>query len=227
MNIKELGKMMEGLLGLNYPAVAVKLAKSPGDMPEGYSEINDKIRHCEMIQKVRKEGIKFYATNENHLCKGGAHNIGVNQSPNIEDLEIKLHVKLGNFKTYESSKKTMELVPKIREQMYASVYAPLSDADFEPDSIVVITTPKIGLRLSQALLYSKGGRIHASFAGTQSLCGDAVAAVKLSGTANATLACNGSRKYAKIEDNEMVVAFPPSELENIIDALKHFREVWE
>ena len=226
LDVKELGKKLEELLGLEYPPVAVKLAKSKDEIPENYSEIENQVRHCEMVQIARKEGKKFYATLEKHLCKGGAYAIGILQNPPEPLATGKLYHKLGNFETEEAAIRTVEAIPRVKEEVYASVYSPLSDADFEPDSILVIATPKKGLRLVQALLYKEGGRFQGDFAGIQSLCADAVAAVKVRGVANATLGCNGSRKYARIEDGEMIFAFPPSDLENIVKALEHFKEIW-
>jgi len=226
MNISELGKKFEELLGLEHPAVAVKLAKSKEEIPEGYSEIEEPVRHCEMIQICRKENKKFYATVEKHSCKGGAYAMGILKNAPEPLATGKLYYKLGNFATEEGAVKTVEAIPKVKEEIYASVYSPLESCDFEPDVVVVITSPKRGLRITQALLYKEGGRFQADFAGIQSLCADAVAAVKVRGVANATLGCNGSRKYAKIEDGEMIFAFPPSELENMVEALEHFKEVW-
>ena len=226
MEIKGLGKKLEELLDLEYPAVAVKLAKSKEEIPEGYKEIEDEIRHCEMVQLARKEGKKFYATLDKHACKGGAYALGILQDPPEPLATGKLYHKLGNFESEEAARRTVEAIPRVEEKIYASVYAPLSDADFEPDAILVITTPKKVLRLVQALLYKEGGRFQGDFSGIQSLCADAVAAVKVRGRANATLGCNGSRKYARIEDGEMIFAFPPSDLENIVKALQHFKEIW-
>ena len=226
MELMELGKKLQEMVGLEYPAVAVKLVKSKEELPDGITELGESTRHCEMIQIARKEGKTFYAPVEQHSCKGGAFAIGVlHDAP--EPLKTgKLYHKLGNFETEDGAVKTVSAIPKVEEPQYASVYAPLNKANFTPDSIVVITTPKKGLRLVQTLLYAEGGRFQADFSGIQSLCADAVAAVKVRGVSNATLGCNGSRKYAEIKDDEMVFAFPPSELENIIKALEHFKEIW-
>jgi len=227
MDIKRLGEELEKLLELEYPAVAVKLARSKDEIPENYEEIEKEVRHCEMIQIARKERKKFYATGSKHLCKGGAYAIGILQNPPEPLATGKLYYQLGNFEKEEAAIKTVEAIPKVKEEIYASVYSPLSDADFEPDAILVITSPKKALRLVQGILYKEGGRFQGDFAGIQSLCADAVAAVKVRGVANITLGCNGSRKYAHIEDGEMIFAFPPSDLENIVKALKHFKEIWD
>ncbi|EHP83606.1 DUF169 domain-containing protein [Methanotorris formicicus] len=226
MDLKEKGAKLKELLGLEGSAVAVKLAKSKDEIPAGYEELGEEKRHCEMIQIARKEGKKFYATKEKHSCKGGAYAIGVVQDAPEPLKTGKLYHKLGNFATEEGAVKTVGAIPRVKEEMYASVYAPLEDADFTPDSIVVICTPKQGLRLTQALLYKNGGRFQADFSGIQSLCADAVAAVKVRGVANATLGCNGSRKYAEIADEEVVFAFPVDDLDNVIEALEHFKEIW-
>ncbi|WP_048057958.1 DUF169 domain-containing protein [Methanothermococcus okinawensis] len=229
MNIKEmneLGKKIQNMMGLKYPAVAVKLVKSEDEIPEGYEKLDGELRHCEMIQKARKENKKFYATIDNHLCKGGAYAMGLLQNPPEPLATGKLYKKLGNFSTDEAAMKTYEAIPKVKEPMYASVYAPLGDADFIPDSVVFLVEPKFGLRLAQGLLYKEGGRFQADFAGIQSLCADAVAAVKLRGVPNATLGCNGSRKYAKVADEEMIFAVPPEDLSKIAEAFDFFKTVW-
>jgi uncharacterized protein (DUF169 family) len=226
MDLKEKGAKLKELLGLEGSAVAVKLAKSKDEIPAGYEELGEEKRHCEMIQIARKEGKKFYATKEKHSCKGGAYAIGVVQDAPEPLKTGKLYHKLGNFATEEGAVRTVEAIPRVKEEIYASVYAPLEEADFVPDSIVVICTPKQGLRLTQALLYKNGGRFQADFSGIQSLCADAVAAVKVRGVANATFGCNGSRKYAEIADEEVVFAFPVDDLDNVIEALEHFKNVW-
>ncbi|NPA61969.1 MAG: DUF169 domain-containing protein [Methanococci archaeon] len=218
-------KLME-LMMLDKPFVAVKLAKSEGEIPEGYETLEEERRHCEMIQLARLERKKLYATVDKHLCKGGAYAMGVFRNPPEPLATGKLYVKLGNFKDEEAAKKTVEAIPKVEEEIYATVYAPLDETDFVPDSIVFIGEPLYALRLVQAMLYHKGGRFQADFSGIQSLCADAVAAVYTRKAPNMTLGCNGSRKYAGIKPEEVVVAFPPEKLKDIVEAIEYFRQVW-
>ncbi|MBP2143213.1 uncharacterized protein (DUF169 family) [Methanococcus voltae] len=226
MEILEMGNKLQELLSLKYPAVAVKLVKSKEEIPEGYEEVEQEARHCELVQTSRKEGKKYYAPVEKQMCKGGAYAMGILQNP-PKPLETGvLYHKLGNFETEEAAIKTVEAIPKVTEPMFAAVYSPINKVDFEPDAVIVLCTPKQALRLTQAINYVNGGRFEADFSGIQSLCADAVAAVKVRGKANATLACNGSRKFGKIEQEELIFSFPPKDLENIIKALEHFKEIW-
>ncbi|ABR54845.1 protein of unknown function DUF169 [Methanococcus vannielii SB] len=224
--IKELGLKLQEILGLEKPATAVKLVKSKEEIPNNYTEVENPVRHCEMIQNARTYGKKFYATLEKQACKGGAYAIGILQNPPEALKTGALYYKLGNFETEEAAIKTVQAIPKVKELMYAGIYAPLTETDFEPDAIIVLVTPKKGLMLTQALNYSLGGRFQADFAGIQSLCADAVAAVKTRGVANLTLGCNGSRAYAHIKDEELVFSFPLSDLENVVNALEYFKEKW-
>ena len=222
--IREYGKKIMELLGLDKPLVAVKLAKSKDEIPEGYELPEEAKRHCEWIQAARLEGKKLYAPAEKHFCKGGAYAIGVLKKPPKILVTGKLYVNLGNFIDENVAKQVVDAIPKVKEDIYASVYAPLTETDFVPDSVVFIGCALHCLRLVQALLCHKGVRLHADFSGIQSLCGDAVAAVYLRKTPNMTLGCNGSRVNAGVKPDELIVAFPPERLEDIVKALEHFKK---
>jgi len=90
----------------------------------------------------------------------------------------------------------------------------------------MVLTPRQALRVSQAYLKAKGGRISSDYSGIQSLCADAVVAVKERGIPNMTLGCSGSRKYAKIAEEEVIIGIPVKNFDEIVDALKTFKEKW-
>lgn len=213
------------LLGLKGSPVAVKLVKSADDIPEGYHKISEKKRHCEFVQDARTAGYKGYATAQEHLCKGGAGVMGIEALP--ESVATgKMYHQLGNFETAEGAQETVAAIPKTTENYYASLYSPLETAEYEPDVIVLVLTPKQALRVSQAYLRATGGRISSDYSGIQSLCADAVVAVAERGVPNMTLGCSGSRKYAKIADEEVILGIPSKNFVEIVDALKTFKEKW-
>ena len=90
---------------------------------------------------------------------------------------------------------------------------------FTPQVIVIVTTPRNMLKLAQSSLFRLGGRIHAEFSGIQSVCADATAQTYLTGQANFSLGCDGSRRFSGIGDDEMVMGFPAEMLPEIIAAL--------
>ncbi len=225
MTYETIGRELKELLGLKGSPVAVKLARTVDDIPAGYQKSDKKTRHCQFIQDARLNNFKGFATQDEHLCKGGAGVLGVEPIPDIVASGSTYH-KLGNFKTAEGALETVTDMPKMQERFYASVYSPLESAEFEPDSVVIIGTPKQALRVTQAYLNATGGRVSSDYSGIQSLCADAVVAVKQRGIPNMTLGCNGSRKNSGITDDELVIGIPAKDLSAIVDALKTFKEKW-
>lgn len=225
MSYKKMVKELNGLLGLKGSPVAVKLIKTAHEIPESYKKMDEKKRHCEFVQDARLKGSKGYATSNEHLCKGGAGVMGIEPLP--ESVATgSMYYKLGNFETAEGALETVNAIPRSEENYYASLYAPLDSAEFEPDVVVLILTPKQALKVSQGFLHKKGGRISSDYSGIQSLCADAVAAVKERGVPNMTLGCNGSRKFAEIADEEVIIGLPPENLKDVVEALKAFKGKW-
>lgn len=215
---EELSSKLKALLGLKGSPVAVKLAAAQGEIPAGMPELKEKVRHCEMVQKARA-GDVFYATRERHACAGGAGALGIAETP--EKITTgEFYFGLGRFKTPGSAKRTMDAVPRTGKHFVASMYAPLEKANFKPDVVVIIGNPKQLLKIAQSNIYEKGGRNIVGFSGIQSLCADAVAQPYNTGEMNATFGCDGSRKFAKIADDELIVGMPVAKLEGVVEALE-------
>ncbi|MDR3291558.1 MAG: DUF169 domain-containing protein [Methanobrevibacter sp.] len=190
-------------LGLNNSPIAIKLVFYKEEIPKEFERRDRKARHCEMVKEASL-GKKFYAISEDQSCKGGSAVLGLDDIPiKIETGEF--YYKLGRFKTVGSGKRTMDRVPKIDSKIFAILYSPLELANFQADIIIMITNPKQAMLVSQAIVYTLGGRIEANFAGIQSVCGDAVAGPYTTKNPNITLACSGSRKFAEFNDSELII----------------------
>jgi len=204
-------------LGLEKSPVAIKFILREEDIPEGIEKIDENIRHCEMVQRAA-QGEIFYATAEEQMCKGGASAIGLMETP--EKIKTgEFYQSLGRFKSLGSAKRTMESIPKIDPMMKAIIYAPLEEAKFDPDVIVVIGNPAQAMKLAQAMVYTRGGRVEASFSGIQSICADAVAGPFVNNAANITLGCSGSRQYAGIKEDEVIVGMNGENIGCVVTAL--------
>lgn len=215
---KTISKKMKDKLGLERSPVAVKLVLREEDLPEGVERISEPARHCEMVMRASRGEI-FYALGEDQECKGGAGAIGADEMP--EKVKTgEFYYGLGRFSSFPAAKRTLDLIPKIDLKFYAVVYAPLEKVEFDPDVIVVVCNPAQALRLVQALVYTKGGRVRGDFAGIQSICADAVAGPYMRGEANITLACSGSRQYSDIREDELIVGLTAENIECIMEALE-------
>lgn len=197
--------------------VAIKLI-SEDEIPEGFELIDEKIRHCEMVRKASL-GEKFYSTVEEQMCLGGAGAIGLRDMP--EKLANgEKYFSLGRFKDLDTAKSLTEKLSIIKERHWGIVYAPLDEANFKADVIQVITEPVGGMLLAQSIVYATGEKIKPSFAGIQSLCGDAFSNPYLEKGVNFTLGCDGSRKAADIKDNEMTIGISADKIDEVISGLE-------
>ena len=162
----------------------------------------------------------FYATAEEQMCKGGSAALGLEEPP--EKIKTgEFYYGLGRFSSVGSARTTMKSIPKVDTPMYALVYAPLEKANFDPDVIVIITTPAQAMILSQALVYTMGGRVEVDFAGIQSICADAVAGPFTRRQPNITLGCSGSRSYADVKDDEVIIGLTGENIGCVVNALEN------
>lgn len=215
---KKYCEVIESKIKLDAKPVAMKLIKTEEDLPEGYELIGEKIRHCEMVRKASL-GDKFYSTIDEQMCLGGAGAIGLRDMP--EKLANgEKYLSLGRFQDLETAKSLTAELSIIKDRSWGITYAPLDEADFEADIIQVITEPVGGMKLAQSIVYKTGKKIEPSFAGIQSLCGDAFSNPYLSKGVNFTLGCDGSRNAADIKDNEMTVGISSDMIDEVISGLE-------
>ena len=197
---------------------AMQIIESEDEVPEGFDLIGEKIRHCEMVRKASL-GEKFYSTVEEQMCLGGAGAIGLRDMP--EKLANgEKYFSLGRFKDLETAKSLTSKLSIIEDKHWGMIYAPLDEADFKADVIQVITEPVGGMKLAQSIVYASGEKINPSFAGIQSLCGDAFSNPYIEGSVNFTLGCDGSRKAADIKDNEMTIGISAEKIDEVISGLE-------
>lgn len=211
-------KVIESKIKLESKPVAIKLINSEDDIPTDIDLIDERIRHCEMVRKASL-GNKFYSTLKEQLCLGGAGAIGLRDMPKMLANGEKYY-SLGRFKDLETAKNLTSELSVVDKKSWGIVYAPLDEANFEPDVIEIITEPVSGMKLAQSIVYFTGDKIEPSFAGIQSLCGDAFAEPYMEKGVNFTLGCDGSRKAADIKDDEMTVGISNEKIEEVISGLK-------
>jgi uncharacterized protein (DUF169 family) len=222
--IKEInayGKEIIEFLKLETSPVAVALLPKGAEIPDKIQKVDQAMRHCQLMDRVRKTREEFYATLEDESCKGGAGALGLGKMPqNVASGEF-YYGTLKHFKSLEAAKRTIEKVPVIEAaSKVASIYAPLESASFMPDVVVIICSPKQVMLLTQAILYNEGGRLEAEFAGKQSLCSDAVAQPYLTGKMGITVGCSGSRTYTGIQESELTVGIPAKLLKDLVEGLR-------
>ncbi|MDR0438909.1 MAG: DUF169 domain-containing protein, partial [Methanocalculaceae archaeon] len=197
-NFVEFSAVFRKNLDLVGSPVAVKIVTAPEQIPENIPEIDERIRYCQMISLAR-DGMVFYATDRKHQCGGGAWALGLRaKAATMKSGEH--YYNLGKYESISSSRRTMDSVPNLPQETYATLCAPLEMAEFVPSVVLIFAKPKAMLKLAQTVLYRLGGRIYPQFSGIQSVCSDVTACVLLNGKPNFSLGCDGSRRFSGIAD---------------------------
>lgn len=214
---KENAEVFKNHIKLLSKPVAIKFFDNDDEIPEGIELIDGKLRHCEMVRKASL-GDKFYATLNEQTCQGGAGALGLrDMPPKVASGET--YYNLGRFESIEVAKETVGKLSVVPDKHTGIIYAPLEDASFEPDVIVIISEPVAAMKIAQSLVYADGDKVRPSFAGIQSLCGDAVANPIITGNVNITMGCDGSRKEADVKDNELAIGISKDKIDQVVESL--------
>lgn len=215
---QEYYKVFDEKIKLTSSPVAMKFVDSEDEVPEGIELISEKVRHCEMVKKA-SFGEIFYSTYEEQTCKGGAGALGLGDMP--EKLASgEKYQSLGRFKDLDVAKKTVDKLSIIPDKKWGIVYAPLEKANFAPDVVLIIAQPVAGMKIAQSIVFTLGDKVRANFAGIQSLCGDAVSYPYIEKDINITVGCDGSRKAAKVLDEELAIGISADKLDEVIENLQ-------
>lgn len=97
--------------------------------------------------------------------------------------------------------------------------APLSKLTFEPHVVAVYGNSAQVMRLVNAALHARGGRIESSTGGRLD-CAELVIQTMTTGEPKVVLPCNGDRVFGMAQDTEMAFAFPADRAAEIVDGLE-------
>jgi len=220
MEYKVLSERLKSLLNIQNEAVGLKLLKE-GESLEGY-ESSGKYTFCQFIMKAR-EGNKLLATADNVACANGSSALGFIPVPE-KILNGEFLSKLGSFQK-KGAQVTMELMPRFKQKQFSGIaLAPLPEADFEPDIIILETKPEHLMWLSLAAIHHNGGRLEFTSSISNGTCVDTTVIPFLKQKLNVSLGCYGCRNATSIPEENLLAGFPGSQLENILDALQLMSE---
>ncbi len=219
-SINKMGKELKDILDLDTSPVAVTFISKDKEIPGSIPRLGEELRHCAMMDRVRKGGGPFYAPLEDQGCDIGAASLGMGEACN-DLVSGAIYYSLGCFGTIEASKETFDQTPQMpANSVKAIVYSALEVTPLTPDVVTIVADPDRIMKLSQSLLYAAGGRIHSSFASLQSMCVESVAQPFLQERVNLSLGCTGSRVFGGLSKDEMSMGIPFGQMEELLVSLK-------
>jgi len=205
-------RQLQNLLGLRSPPVALTFQTAP---PANVPRVDAAGPSGCTYWKYAAEGRTFYTEAPDHYnCPIGAYTHGVDLPPErAEELEevVGTMVQLGYIR--------MEEVPGIprREGAFGvAVYAPLVDAPFEPDVVLVCGNARQMMLLAEAA-QAGGAGPEAGLMGRPTCA--AIPEAMRSQRGVASLGCIGNRVYTGLADDELYFALPGKHVAAVAEKL--------
>lgn len=203
---------LQQALGLTWPPVAIAFRDQP---PPDVSRVSSSLPAGCAYWTHAAQGHTFYTTPDDHYgCPVGAHTHGI-QLPGERAGEFESVV--GTMLALEYLRQEeLPAIPHRTESFGVAVYAPLSDASFDPDLVLVRGTPR------QVMLLSEAARAVGAFEDSATMGRPACAMLPQAdntGRGVTSLGCIGNRVYTGLGDGELYFTLPGAKLRAVIDKL--------
>lgn len=128
------------------------------------------------------------------------------------------------FEEDAESLKHQAAMYRVPAEYDAVVAWPLKAGVFdEPDVCMIYANPQQIMLLGNAVQYYGFSVLNATFVG-ESACSDSWAKAFVTGSFCMTIPCYGERKYGGVPDDEMIAAFPPTYIGDILKGLRQLRK---
>ncbi|MER3424812.1 MAG: hypothetical protein C4293_17915, partial [Nitrospiraceae bacterium] len=165
--------------------------------------------------RLAAEGHVFYTEAADHYtCPVGAHTHGVDLPP---DVAKELNGLVQNMVQMQYIKlEEIPLIPRRQQPFRIALYAPLADAPFEPDLVLVRGTVKQIMLLAEAA--QAAGVASGGATMGRPTCAILPQSLQTEKSA-ASFGCIGNRVYTGLADDEGYYAIPGTKVADVVDRL--------
>ncbi len=173
---------------------------------------------CQVIDMSRRYGWTIALTREDHICSLGITAIGFDKPLPIYNIGTLCE---GMYtETKEAGQRSEAAIDKFAPGEYETLLvAPLDRATFEPHVVCVYANPAQVMRLTQAALWKRGGRLASSFEG-RAVCADIIVTTMQTQQPQVILPCSGDRIFGQTQDHEMAFSIPWAWMDDIVEGLR-------
>lgn len=202
--------------------VAVKMCKDASEIPAKAKrparDLGFQAAICQAISFARHYGWALALDGDDLSCPLAKVVFGF--AP-LTDFYVEGHACAGLYTASPTAGAATEAqVSKFPTGEYVALVAtPLARAEFEPDVVIIYTSPAQVMRLVTAALWKNGGRIQSSFSGRID-CSDGVITTMQTQECQVILPCYGDRIFAQAQDHEMAFSVPHTKIETIAEGLE-------
>jgi MtaA/CmuA family methyltransferase len=174
--------------------------------------------NCQVIDMARRYGWTIALTREDSICSLGIAALGLEKPTHLHRSGTLCE---GMYtETKEAGRRSEAAVDQFRPGEYAGLLvAPLDRATFEPDLVCLYGNPAQIMRLTQAALWKRGGKLASSFGGRVD-CSEIIVTTMRTDQPQVILPCSGDRIFGQTQDHEMAFTIPWNQMEEIVEGLK-------
>jgi len=202
--------------------VAIRMAKPGEPLPERAKrpagDLGVRFANCQAISMVRRYGWTLALTREDSHCGPGMLGLGFGR-----ELPLSQEGSLcqGMYtETAEAGARSEAAVDRLAPgEFHALLAAPLERCEFEPHLVCVYGNPAQIMRLVQAALWKRGGKLTSSFGGRVD-CAEIIGTTMRTNECQVILPCSGDRIFGQTQDHELAFTIPLRRLEEVCEGLR-------
>jgi MtaA/CmuA family methyltransferase len=174
--------------------------------------------NCQVIDMARRYGWTIALTREDHICSLGIAALGFEKPTHLHASGTLCE---GMYtETKEAGRRSEAASDRFAPGDWETLLvAPLDRATFEPHLVCVYGNPAQVMRLTQAALWKRGGKLASGFSG-RIVCSDIIVTTMLSGEPQVILPCSGDRIFGQTQDHEMAFTIPWARMDEIVEGLR-------
>jgi len=202
--------------------VAIRMLKPGEPIPERAKrparDFKKLSMNCQVIDMARRYGWMIALTREDHICSLGIAALGFEKPTHLHASGTLCE---GMYtETKEAGQRSEAAVDSFTPGEYATLLvAPLDRATFEPHLVCIYANPAQVMRLTQAALWKRGGKLASSFGGRID-CSEIIVTTMRTDRPQVILPCSGDRIFGQTQDHEMAFTIPWNQMEEIVEGLR-------
>src|SRR5437667_2842094 len=166
--------------------------------------------NCQVIDMARRYGWMIALTRDDHICSLGITALGFDKPTHLYTSGTLCE---GMYtETKEAGQRSEAAVDKFAPgEYYCLLVAPLDRAPFEPHVVCIYASPAQVMRLTQAALWKRGGKLTSSFGGRID-CSEIMVTAVNSDAPQVSLPCSGERNVVTIRVHDSEFSIPSNHM---------------
>ncbi len=202
--------------------VAIRMLRPGEEIPEKARrparDFKKLSMNCQVIDMARRYGWMIALTREDHICSLGIAALGFEKPTHLHNSGTLCE---GMYtETKAAGQRSEAAVDKFAPGEFSTLLvAPLDRTTFEPHLVCIYANPAQVMRLTQAALWKRGGKITSSFGGRID-CSEIIVTTMRTDQPQVILPCSGDRIFGQTQDHEMAFTIPWNQMEEVIEGLK-------